>query len=108
MEYGMKKVFFTVCFGLFVCCDVVQACFCIFEIEQAYQALTNKVTTDIDAQTESVRKLIKEIERNTEDIKKQNEVIAKIIRGEKERAVQNSHIIFLIKKITELKTAGEM
>ncbi|MDR1285389.1 MAG: hypothetical protein LBJ88_04225 [Campylobacteraceae bacterium] len=101
----MKRVF--VCFVL--CFECLYAfCFCEFQLQQAYDGINNKVEEYINNQKDAVGKLIDEIKKNTKDIKEQNKVIEKIIEGEKRKALQNAEIVFLLQKIVELKTAGEM
>jgi DNA-binding transcriptional regulator GbsR (MarR family) len=106
MERRMKKILFIFIFLGFA--NYVQACFCTYKIQQAFQDISKKVEDDIGAQKSSVEKLIEEINKNTDDIKAQNEVIEKIIKAETRKAVQNTQIVFLLQKIAELKTAGEM
>jgi septal ring factor EnvC (AmiA/AmiB activator) len=104
----MKKIFIILLF-LFVFLNYAHAtCYCEAALKQAFKDISKKVEDDIGAQKTSVEKLIDEIKKNTDDIKAQNEVIAKIIKAETRKAVQNTQIVFLLQKIAELKTAGEM
>jgi hypothetical protein len=83
-------------------------CQCTSAIKQAFKDINDAIDDDISAQKDSVEKLVDEVKQNTDDIKAQNEVIAKIIKAETRKAVQNTQIVFLLQKIAELKTAGEM
>lgn len=103
----MKKILFAAVFFIGFL-NYANACFCAQTIQSSFNALTERINSDIGDQTSSVTALIKEIKKNTKDINEQNEVIKKIIEGEKHKALQNTHIIFLLRKIVELKTAGEM
>jgi hypothetical protein len=104
----MKKIFLILIFLGFANYANAYACFCTPFIFKAFQDLSNEVNIDIGAQSTAVSSLIKQIEKNMKDIEEQNKVIEKIIEGEKRKALQNTEIVFLLKKIIELKTAGEM
>jgi hypothetical protein len=103
----MKKVII-----IFIGCVVyiyAVDCLCQQEISDAYSKISGNVTKIIDNQTRAINDdLIPEIEKNTDDIKEQSKVIEKIIKAETRKAVQNTQIVFLLQKIAELKTAGEM
>jgi hypothetical protein len=106
MERRMKKILFILTFLGFA--SYAQACFCALSVAAAFTQLSTQVSTDIAAQTVAVALLVQEVKKNTSDIKEQNDVLEKIIDAEKRRAVQNMEIVFLLKKISELKTAGEL
>jgi hypothetical protein len=102
----MKKILFILTFLGFA--SYAQACFCTQAIQDAFDGIAKKVEDYIGDQKDSVTKLIDEVKKNTDDIKEQNKIIEKIIDAEKRKAVQNMEIVFLLQKISELKTAGEM
>jgi hypothetical protein len=103
----MKKVII-----IFICCAVyiyAQQCLCKDDISDAYDAVSGNVTEIVNNQTNAIKDdLIPEIEKNTDNITEQSEVLKKIIKAETRKAVQNTQIVFLLQKIAELKTAGEM
>jgi coproporphyrinogen III oxidase-like Fe-S oxidoreductase len=103
----MKKVFlcFMLCFGFL---SYASGCLCVSEITQTYNGIESKVEEYINSQKNAVNKLVDRIKKNTEDIKQQNEIIEKMIEAEKRKTLQNTEIVFLLKKVIELKTAGEM
>jgi type I site-specific restriction endonuclease len=82
-------------------------CRCSKSICEAYDGVVDDVDEVIQDQMDAIDKLIDEIKKNTDDVTEQNNMIEKIIEAEKRKAVQNEHIVFLLKKIMELKTAGE-
>lgn len=83
-------------------------CFCTIQFDQAFQNLTNEVVETWQNHSEAINKLIPEIIKNTLDIKQQNEVLKKLVEGEKKKALQNAEIVFTLEKIIELKNTGEM
>lgn len=66
------------------------------QIQQAIQTRLSQATNEIDSN------LIPAINKNTNDIEEQNEILEKIIIGLQEQAVQKHEILFLLKKHNEL------
>lgn len=108
MKY-IKKLF--IIFALTFSVSNLYACYCMPQIDKAFDELGREVEEAIDAQIEAITKdkgLIDQIKKNTEDIEAQNDILAKLIAGEKKKALQNYEILFMIEKIIELKNTGEM
>lgn len=86
-------------------------CMCMREIDNAWNNLLDEVEEAVNGQIDAIESsggLITQIEKNTEDIKEQSKVIEQLIAGEKQKALQNTEIISILRRIIELKNTGEM
>lgn len=94
----MRKIFIF----LFVV-NGLMACQCTDSIIMGFTNASNSITQVIDAaNNEITSNLTPEIEQNIKDIKKQSEVLKKIVNALREEVLQKKEIIFLLEQEKEL------
>ena len=95
----MKKIFFAtillfnICFG----------CVCTGDINAGFTNSSTQISNVINSATNIINNnLIKAINRNTRDIKKQNSELEKLLQAYKEDLAQKQEAVFLLERIEKL------
>jgi hypothetical protein len=101
MEYRkMKKIIFLVAFSI----TASNACYCAVDITQGFMKTRTDIEEVLQNQASKITEdLIPEIRQNISDIREQNEVLKKLIKAEKERAIQLKQINFILEKVNNLE-----
>jgi hypothetical protein len=101
MEYRkVGKIIFIVFFSI----TTSNACLCLGDITPGFTKIRTDIGQMLQEQADKINNdLIPEIRQNITDIKQQNEVLKKLIKAEKERAVQLKQINFILEKVNNLE-----
>lgn len=95
----MKRIFLII-FMLFSSCF---GCLCVGDINAGFNGSSSQISNVIDNATNIINnKLIKEINKNAEDIKSQNLELEKLLKAYKEELTEKKEILFLLEKIEKL------
>jgi hypothetical protein len=102
MEYRkMKKIIFLMIFG--ITASNAQ-CYCTTDITMGFMNIRTDIEEILQNQANKINNdLIPEIRQNISDIREQNEVLEKLIKAEKERAIQLKQINFILEKVNNLE-----
>jgi len=79
-------------------------CLCTGDIRAGFRQSSDHIANIVNKATSEINNnLVKEINKNTEDIKKQNIELEKLLKAYQEELAEKREILFLLEKIEKLQ-----
>lgn len=94
----MKIFLCLLCLGSFAF-----ACVCSMEINQSFKTYTTHISDKLTTQKDSIKTLIKSVDKNTESLKSQNTLLNQELALLQKESLQSKELLFLLKQANHLK-----
>ncbi|WP_270975442.1 hypothetical protein [Campylobacter helveticus] len=99
----MKKNLFIILFLFILGANSAFACLCAGQISSSYNDFKNHISSKLNAQLESLKKLNNSLKQNTDTLSSQNELLVKHNALIKHDALKEKELIFKLTQKNEMR-----
>ena len=99
----MKKAIFTLLILTTLIITQANACVCAGQISSSYNDFKNHISSKLNAQLESLKKLNNSLKQNTDTLSSQNELLVKHNALIKHDALKEKELIFKLTQKNEMR-----